>query len=136
MAVLVALVVGALLGGGVAWTAHRVRVGLLDARDLAEKTAFRRPRSALQWPEIRIGNVVALPDEELVLVRVAWPSHPSEVSLLLLRLAHAGERQRLVSWCASQARVSTSCVTGMGFEFRRRGTVQRVHALVVSESRG
>ena len=133
MAALIALVLGALIGGGAAWTAYTVRVGLLDARDLVEKTAFGHPRSALQWPELRIGSVLAEPDEALVLVRVAWPAHPNETSLLLLRLPAAGEAGRLVRWCATQAPVTTSRGTGMWVDFRRRRTGQRVHALVVGE---
>jgi hypothetical protein len=133
VAVLIALVLGALIGGGVAWTAHLVHVGLLDARDLADKTAFSHPRSALQWPELHIGSVLAEPDEALVLVRVAWPAHPTEMSLLLLRLAAAGEADRLARWCATQAPITTSRGSGMWVDFRRRRTGQRVHALVVAE---
>jgi hypothetical protein len=38
MSVMAALMVSTLIGGGIAWTAYLVRVGLLDARDLAPKT--------------------------------------------------------------------------------------------------
>jgi hypothetical protein len=136
MAVLGLLVVAALIGGGVGWTAYLVRVGMLDARDLAEKTAFRRPRSALEWPELRVDGVVAQPDEELVLVQVGWPARPSEASLLLLRLEAVGETGRLVKWCETRAPITTSATMGRSVEFRRRRTLERIQALVIGESPG
>jgi hypothetical protein len=136
MAVLVGLAVGFLIAAGVAWSVYLIRVGLLDARDLAEKTAVEHPRSALHWPELRIGSVLPDPDEELVVVRVLWPAHPSEVSLLLLRLETASETVQFVEWCTTRAPITTSQGMGRCIEFRRRRTLQRVQALVVGESPG
>jgi len=135
MTLLIALLVSTMVVGSAGWAAHLIYVGLLDARDLAEKTAFRDARSALRWPELLIANVLTEPDEELVLVRVAWPAHPAEKSLLLLRPEAAEETWRLRRWCASQASVSTS-EAGTCVEFRRRRSVERIHAHVVAETRG
>jgi hypothetical protein len=129
------LVAVAVVVGAAAWAWHLIYTGLLDARDLAEKVAYRDVSSALRWPEMRIENVLAEPDDELVLVRVGWPAHPSQESLLLLRPAAATETSRLLGWCASRASVSTSW-TGSSVEFRRRRSVERIHAVVLAETRG
>jgi len=134
MAVLVALVVATLVGCGLGWTTHLIRVGLLDARDLVEKTAFGRPRSAMQWPELRLETVVVLPDEDMVLTEAVWPAHPSNASLLLLRVTDAAGKRRLVKWSASHASITTSTATDSWVELRRRRTVDRVRAEVVSEA--
>jgi hypothetical protein len=127
-------VVIAVLG---AWVAYMLHVGTLDARDLAEKTAFRRPRSALEWPELRLGAVVAQPErDDLVLVSARWPAHPSRASVLLLQLQGAGELRRLSRWCAAEAPITVRSAAGHYVELRRRRTVERVHALVVDESPG
>jgi hypothetical protein len=134
--VLVALAVGCLIGGGVAWSVYLIRVGLLDARDLAEKTTIGHPRSAVQWPELRIGSVLPDPAEEFVVVSVTWPAHPSRVSLLVLRLEGHSEALQLLAWSATHASVTTNQSSGPWIEFRRRGSLERVHAFVVGESPG
>jgi hypothetical protein len=135
MSVLVALVLLAVVAGGVACTARLVRVDHPDARPLAEKTAFPLPPSAHYWPEQRIRGVFAQPDEELVLVAVGWPTHPGQVSVLVLQLPTAEQQRQLARWCARETPITTRRA-GVVVEFRRRHSMERVHALLVDESPG
>jgi hypothetical protein len=137
IAAVLALGVGGLVAGGVAWTVYLLRVGSLDGCDLAAKTAIGHPRSALHWPELRFTSVLPDPEEkEVVVVSVTWPAHPSEVSLLVLRPEGASETRQLLQWCATQASVTTNGATAPWIEFRRRRTLERVHAFVLGESPG
>jgi hypothetical protein len=136
LAVLVAFAVGCLIACGVAWTVYLLRVGMLDARDLAAKTAIGHPRSALHWPELRLTSVLPDPEEQVVVVGVTWPAHPSESSLLVLRPQAASETLQLLQWCATQACVTTNWATEPWIEFRRRRSLERVYAFVLGESPG
>ena len=48
---------------GLAWTAHLVRIGNMDALELAAKVAAPDPVSALDWPELHVRAIVQQPDE-------------------------------------------------------------------------
>ncbi len=71
MAIVVVLAL-VLAGGFTAlsvWAGSQVHVGLLDARDLAEKTFTWRPTLALDWPEMWIIRVWQPDDDGLVLLK-------------------------------------------------------------------
>jgi hypothetical protein len=117
------------------WVGYILHVGMLDAQDLADKTGFRWPHSALQWPELNLGAVVAQPESDrLVLVSARRPAHPAEATTLLLCVQSTNELRRLSSWCEAQASITARSTTGDCVEFRRRRTVERVLAWVVDES--
>ncbi len=115
-----------------AWTVYLLHVGLLDARDLSAKTTTSRPVSALDWPEIRIENVLEPDNDGVVLMTTCWPAHVTRRRLMLLRLVEPEGISRLTRWHRAQAPVSTyrraRCV-----EFRRRHSIERVRAVVLDE---
>jgi hypothetical protein len=124
---------------GLAWTARRVHIGNLDARDLADKVGTPAPVSAIDWPELHLNVVVAQPDEQpVVMLHVDWPAHPQRVSTLLLALDR-DDRHSLVllsQWCAGQASVSPARRDGAEVVLRRRQSLERVHAVLVAEDTG
>jgi hypothetical protein len=119
-----------------AWTAHLVHLGNLDALTLAEKAAVPEPVSALDWPDLHVRAVVAQPDEQsLVLLHVIWSAHPQHAATLLVAL-DLGDQQSLSllsKWCAAQASVSPMRQHGAELELRRRRSFERVHARLVAE---
>jgi hypothetical protein len=135
VAILGALV---LLGAtaGLAWTARLLRIGTLDALELASKVAVPDPASALDWPELRVRAVVPQPDESgLVLLLVGWPAQSRQTATLLVAL-DSGDRRSvpmLAHWCATQASVSPSRLGQAGIELRRRQSLDRVQAVLVAE---
>jgi len=121
---------------GLFWTARLVHVGILDARDLAEKTASPVPVSALDWPELHVHAVVTHPDEQsLVLLHVGWPAYPQRGATLLVTLDRGDERSLalLSQWCTCAASVSPVRRYGAELELRRRQSLERVHAVLVAE---
>jgi hypothetical protein len=124
---------------GLAWTARLVHVGNLDAHALAEKAASApRPLSALDWPELHLRGVVAQPDEPpLVLLHVDWPRHPRQEATLLVALDRGDDRSLslLSQWCAGAASLSPSRRHGEdgGLELRRRQSLERVRAVLITE---
>jgi hypothetical protein len=77
----------AVIAAGLAWTGRLVHICNLDAHDLADKLSVPAPVSALDWPELHLNAVVALPDEQpVVLLDVGWPAYPQRVATLLLAL--------------------------------------------------
>jgi hypothetical protein len=129
-------VVVLLIGAGVAWTARLVHVGNLDALALAEKVATSDPVSPLDWPELHVRAVVLLPDERpLVLLLVDWPAHPQRAATLLVALDSGDHRSvpLLTQWCATQASVSPTRQGAADLELRRRQSLERVHAVLVTE---
>ena len=124
------------IAAGLAWTARLVHVGNLDAQALAEKIAVPAPRSALDWPELRLRAVVPQPsDQSLVILEVGWPEHPSRVATLLVALDRSDQRSlpRLCRWCAGRASVSPTRHEGAELELRRRQSLERVHGILVAE---
>jgi hypothetical protein len=124
------------VAAGLAWTARLVHVGNLDALALASKVATPDPVSALDWPELHVRAIIPQPAEQpLVLLLVNWPAHPQRAATLLVALESGDERSvpLLSQWCASQASVSPTRQGGAGLEFRRRQSLERVHAVLVSE---
>ncbi len=100
-------VVVLLLAAGLAWTAHLVRLGNLDALELAAKAATPDPVSALDWPELHVRAIIPQPDERpLVLLLVDWPAHPQRAATLLVALDYGDDRAvpLLSRWCATQRR--------------------------------
>jgi hypothetical protein len=120
------------LSGAVAWTAYLLHVGLLDARDLAEKVSTHRPVSVLDWPEFRIDGVLEPDSDGVVLVSARWPAHPDKHNVVVLRLTQPDSVRRLSAWYAAEARVSTHQGETLT-EFRRRHSVQRIKAAVLDE---
>lgn len=121
---------------GLAWTAHLLHIGTLDALELASKVAVPNPTSALDWPELRVRAVVPQPDESgLVLLLVSWPARPRQSATLLVALDSADRRSvpMLAHWCATQAPVSPTRLGKADIELRRRQSVDRVRAVLVAE---
>ena len=137
--VIVAVAIGAvvlLIAAGLAWTAYLVHVGNLDALELARKVAVPDPVSALDWPELHVRAIIPQPDERsLVLLLVDWPAHPQRAATLLVALDRGDDRSvpLLSQWCATQASVSPTRQGGADLEFRRRQSLERVHAVLVAE---
>jgi len=135
IAILGALV---LLGAaaGLAGTAHLLRVGTLDALELASKVAVPDLASALDWPELRVRAVVPQPDESgLVLLLVGWPAQQRQTATLLVSL-DSGDRRSvpmLAHWCSTRASVSPTRLGQAGIELRRRQSLDRVQAVLVAE---
>lgn len=127
------------IAAGLIWTARLVHVGNLDAHALAEKVAVPHPASALDWPELHLRCVVAQPDEPpLVLLLVDWPRHPRQEATLLVALDHGDDRSLslLSQWCAGAASLSPSRRSGGAdgeLELRRRQSLERVHAVLITE---
>lgn len=125
-----------LMAAALTWTAHLVHIGNLDMQALADKLATPEPVSALDWPELRVHAVIPEPGEQpLVLVQVGWPAHPRQTAALLLALDHGDERSLplLAQWCTLQSSVAPVRQQGPELEFRRRQTLERVHAVLVAE---
>jgi hypothetical protein len=127
----------AFIAVGLIWTARQLRIGALDALELAEKAGTPRPSSAMDWPEVRVRAALDqdLPGERpLVLILVEWPAHPERQSVLLVDFGdrRAASLQRLGQWCASQASVSPSRPGGE-VEWRRRQSLERIRGVLVSE---
>jgi hypothetical protein len=129
---------GLFIAVGLVWTARLLRIGALDALELAEKVAVPEPESALDWPELRVVPAVSPdnpgdPHEALVLVD--WPAHPERMSTLLVDLGiQAGTPARLLGqWCAESASVSPSRLAEGEFILRRRQTMERVWCRLLAE---
>jgi hypothetical protein len=129
---------GLFIAVGLAWTARLLRIGALDALELAEKVGVPEPASALDWPELRVVAAVApdipgVPHEALVLVD--WPAHPERSSTLLVDLGIQAENpaRLLEQWCAERAPVSPSRVDGNEFILRRRQSMERVRCRLLAE---
>jgi hypothetical protein len=129
---------GLFIGAGLAWTARLVRIGALDALELAQKVGVPEPASALDWPELRVVAAVApdIPgDPREALVLVDWPAHPERMSTLLVDLGiQAGSPARILEqWCAESALVSPSRMAGDEFILRRRRSMERVLCRLLAE---
>lgn len=139
MVIVAAALAGVVLfiGACLAWAAHLVHLGSLEALALAEKAAVPEPVSALDWPDLHVRAVVAQPDEQsLVLLDVFWPAHPHCAATVLVALDR-GDRQSLSvlsQWCAAQASVAPVRQHGAELELRRRRSFERVHARLLAES--
>jgi hypothetical protein len=123
-------------GGGMVWTVYLLRTGCLDAQGLAEKTAVPQPVSALDWPELKVRAVVSQPDgEPLVLLHVDWPAFPQRNATLLMALDKDDQRSLplLSTWCTEQVSVSPTRRYGSAMELRKRQSLQRVRAVLVTE---
>jgi hypothetical protein len=122
---------------GLAWTARLVRIGTLDALELAGKLAVPEPVSAADWPELRLRAVVpqdAVGGQALVLLLVEWPAQGRQATLLV-NVGRADQRSLplLSQWCAARASVSPSRCGPGELELRRRQSLDRVRALLVAE---
>ena len=136
MAATLAAAVVLAVGAGLAWTAHLLHVGKLDALRLADKVAVPDPVSALDWPELHVRAIVPQPDEpSLVLLLVGWPAHPRQEGTSLVALDTGDHRSvpLLSQWCATEASVSPTRQGGAALELRRRRSLERVHAVLVAE---
>lgn len=124
-----------LLVAALTWTARLLRISNLDAQALAEKTAYPEPKSALEWPELRVQSVVPQPDDlSPVILQVGWPAYPQRTSTLLLELDHdeAHALSLLCQWSMTGAAVAAQR-QGPELELRRRQTLERVHAVLLAE---
>jgi hypothetical protein len=129
---------GLFIAVGLVWTARLLRIGALDALELAQKLGAPEPDSALDWPELRVVAAVApdLPgDPHEALVLVDWPAHAERVSTLLVDLVFQGGRpaRLLEQWCAERASVSPTRVEGDEFVLRRRRSTERVRCRLLAE---
>jgi hypothetical protein len=121
--------------GSVAFAAYLIHVGMLDAAALAEKTSVPRPKSAVDWPEMRLCSVLAEPeDRNYVLVSVVWPARPRETAVLLFEVSdRKREFRTLEHWSSTDASVIPLRRADDVVELRRRRSLQRVHAHVLAE---
>lgn len=125
-----------LLAAVLTWTAQLLHLGNLDASALAEKTATPNPVSAVDWPELHVRAVIPQPDEQpLVLLLVDWPAHQQKAATLLVALDASDQVAvpLFTRWCDMQASVSLTRRSGAQLEFRRRQSLERVHAVLVAE---
>ncbi|HEY5354105.1 MAG TPA: hypothetical protein VIK57_16775 [Streptosporangiaceae bacterium] len=125
-----------LIAAGLILAAYPVQIGNLDMQALADKLATPQPASALDWPELRLHAVIPEPGgQPLVLLQVGWPAHPRQTAALLVALDHGDERSvpLLAQWCTRQASVAPVRQQGSELEFRRRQSLERVHAVLVAE---
>jgi len=125
-----------IVAAGLYWTARLLHIGNLDAHGLAEKLGAPGPGSAFDWPELRVRAVIPQPGEPSLLLLVAvWPAHPEWPATLLLGVTPGGERSLalLSHWCGTQASLSPIRLQGDQVELRRRQSLQRVVALLLSE---
>jgi hypothetical protein len=123
------------LAAALTWTARLLHISGLDAQALAQKVAFPEPSSALEWPELQVRVVVPETDElSPVIVQVAWPAHPDQVANLLVTFDHDERRAlaMLSQWSATGASVAAQRC-GAKLEFRRRRSLERVHATLLAE---
>jgi hypothetical protein len=123
------------LAAALTWAARLLHISGLDAMALAEKAAFPHPASALEWPELQVRLVVPESDElSPAIVQVGWPAHPGQVANLLVTFDHDERRalSLLLEWSAAGASVATQR-HGMAVEFRRRQSLERVHATLLAE---
>lgn len=125
-----------MIAAALIWTARLVHIGNLDVQALADKVAVPVPTSALDWPELRVREVVPQPDGPLlVLLDVCRPFYSQQAATLLVALDD-GDRQALSvlsRWRAGQAPVAPLRQEGTGLELRRRQSLERVHAVLVAE---
>ncbi|HTT52629.1 MAG TPA: hypothetical protein VMH35_14610 [Streptosporangiaceae bacterium] len=125
-----------LMAARLTWAAHLVHVGNLDMQALAGQLARPEPESALDWPELRVHAVIPEPGgPPLVLLQVGWPAHPRPAATLLVALDRGDQPSLplLAQCCARQAPVAPVRQQGAGLEFRRRQSLERVHAVLVAE---
>jgi hypothetical protein len=125
-----------LMAAALIWAARLLHIGNLDMQALADKVGTPEPVSALDWPELRLRAVIPEPGgESLVLLQVGWPAHPRQAATLLVALDGGDQRSLplLAEWCARQASVAPVRQHGAGLEFRRRQSLERVHAVLVAE---
>jgi hypothetical protein len=125
-----------LIAAGLILAAYLVQIGNLDMQALADKLATPQPASALDWPELRLHAVIPEPGgQRLILLQVGWPAHPRQTAALLVALDHGDERSvpLLAQWCTRQASVAPVRQQGSELEFRRRQSLERVHAVLVAE---
>ena len=124
------------IAGAMFWAARLVHVGYLDVQSLMDKIGVAEPASALDWPEMRVRELIPQPDgPPLVLLDVRWPAHPRQASTLLMAL-DSGDRQALSllsRWRAGQAPVTPLRQDGAELDLRRRQSLERVHAVLVAE---
>ena len=126
----------AFIAVGLAWTAHLVRIGNLDAMALAEKLSVPEPVSALDWPELHVRAAVEQPGEpSRVLLSVEWPARPQHAATLLVALDRADQQSMvwLSQWCTTQASVSPTRRGDAELELRRRQSLERVHGFLLAE---
>ena len=124
------------MAGGVAYTVRSLHVGMLDAMALASKTAVPRPRSARDWPELRLDAVVPAPSYDGdILVVARWPGRPGTVSTMVLRSDGSRERalRWLADWCRRDVAISPMPWQRDGIELRPRRASRRVCACVLAE---
>jgi hypothetical protein len=87
----------------------------------------------VDWPELRLDAVLPEPLSSDVLVVARWPARPESRSVLLLRIVSNGDRDRLARWSQRRHSLSPLRWGTDGLELRRRGSVERVQAIVLSE---
>jgi hypothetical protein len=137
-----AVLAGAVLlmvAAGLGWAARLLHIGGLDAQELAEKLAVPEPRSALDWPELRLRAAVPEPGAPArVLLLAEWPEHPDRAATLLVDIADEGQRSLslLSQWCEAGVSVSPTRHPGAGVELRRRQSLERVYGCLLAENAG
>src|SRR5215469_10759322 len=136
VAAILAAVISLVATGLLAGTARFLQARSLDRSVLAAKIAEPDPVSALDWPELHVRAVVPQPDEQsLILLLVGWPAHQQKAATLLVAVDSSDHQSvpLLSQWCETRAPVSPTRCGGAHLEFRRRQSLERVHAVLVAE---
>jgi hypothetical protein len=140
---------GLFIAAGLAWTAHLLRIGTLDALELAGKVGTPEPCSAVDWPQMRMRAAITQngsddtqdggDEPELALLLVEWPAHSGCESTVLVDLgADARSAARLLGqWCADRAPISPSWGASRGADLdivlRRRQSLDHVRCRLIAE---
>ena len=86
---------GSLFVGAFAWSMRRFRIATRDAVDLVAKLAVPRPVYAVDWPELRVDEVVCDPETpNRALLVTRWPAAPEPAALLLIEMNDPPEPTR------------------------------------------
>jgi hypothetical protein len=128
---------GSLFVGAFAWSMRRFRIATRDAVDLVAKLAVPRPVYAVDWPELRVDEVVCDPETpNRALLVTRWPAAPEPAALLLIEMNDPPEptRAALARWCADGASISPRWTHGGRMSMRRRRTNESVDVLLIEQA--
>ena len=142
---IVAVLVG-LLGGAMVAAAYVRLARRVEALGGSEPTTLPVPPASpgylapvsrpLDWPEWRIGTVIAEPsDEPRALVSVARPERPARTCIVLLEVQEPPAGLDLLNqWRDADVVVSPARLGGQSLELRPRQSSERLQVLVISDS--
>jgi len=137
MAIIAGFVLVAAIGSCVVLLLRMFRIAWRDAQDLAAKLAFPHPRRAADWPEARLGAVVADPDaDDRFLLVARWPARPDATVLLECEAISSGPRvyELLERWRDADASLAPRRVADHIMTLRCRRTNDAITLHVIRET--